>query len=199
MSHSFITARLKLSASRAPHVSHGGRRGGVRRSGALSPAAVGALAPASLLPAPLLARQQPGRRGRRGGQGRRRRQGEDSWAAAAAAATSAELALTASAATSSPVRRRRCISVGEHEVDLPRLELLSRGDRRDGDESSSTIRLVSQRNHDPYLPASSSSRAIAAVAGGAYSRSSLLGSTTAAFSCGAAAEFLNAPMVDWRC
>ncbi|PVH63549.1 hypothetical protein PAHAL_2G052900 [Panicum hallii] len=181
MSYSFITARLELSASRAPHVSHGGRRGGARRPGPLLPAAIGALAPAGLLPASLLAGQQPGRRGRRGGQGQRRRQGKDSWVVAAAAATSAELALTASAAISSPVMRRRCISAGEHEVDLPRLELLSRDDRRDGDGSASTIPSAS--------PLTASSRAIAAVAGGAYSRSSPFGSTTAAFCRGVILEF----------
>lgn len=67
---------------------------------------------------------------------------------------------------------------GEHEVDLPRLELLAGCHRRDGDGPSNTIPSASQRNHDPCPP--TSSRAIAAVAGGAYSRSSPLGSTTLA-------------------
>ena len=81
--------------------------------------------------------------------------------------------MTASAATSSPVRRRHCILVGEQRVDLPWLELLTRGDHRDGDGPSSTIPSASRRNDNPYL--SASSRAIAAVAGSAYYRKLAVG------------------------
>ena len=44
-------------------------------------------------------------------------QGEDSWVATVA--PSPELTLTASVMTSSPVRRRRCISAEEHKADPP--------------------------------------------------------------------------------
>ena len=79
-------------------------------------------------------------------------------------------------------------------MDLPRLVLLSEGYCRDGDRPSSTIPLVSQRNDDLYLMASSR-----AIAGGAYSQSSPLRSTTVAFSHGVAVEFLNVAMDDSRC